>query len=75
MPPLYFSNTIDNFPIVSDKIVQIEVLRQGQPVRNDVSNVNEGNQFSGKENEMHLTTKNAFIFECYFDLSWFPFDY
>ena len=54
--------------------VQVEILRQGEPVQNDVSRVKEGNQFSGKENELHLTAKDDLIFECSFELSWFPFD-
>ena len=75
LPPLYFTNTVDNLPIMTGNTVQVEILRQGEPIRNDISRMNEGNQFSGEENELLLAAKDELIYECLFELSWFPFDF
>ena len=74
LPPFYYSNTVDDVPILMGNRVRVEIKRQGEPKGNDVSKINEDYQFSGKENELHLTAKDDLIFECSFELSWFPFD-
>ena len=73
LPPLYFGNTEERVPILTGK-VQVELLRQGEPEKNDVSRINEGYQFSGDKSELHLTAKNVLFYDCVFELSWFPFD-
>ena len=75
LPPLYFSNTEDEVPILMGNQVRVEILRQGEPVRNDASRLNEGNQFSGEENELHLEASDELIFKCTYELSWYPFDF
>ena len=74
LPPLYYSNTVDDVLISMGNLVNVKILKQGEPVQNDVSRINEQNQFSGEENELHLTATDEVIFKCYFELSWFPFD-
>lgn len=71
LPPLYFRNTEERVPI---GVTRVKILRQGEPEQNDVSRINEGNQFSGEENELHLTANDEITFKCIFELSWFPFD-
>ena len=75
LPPLYLSNTADQIPILMGNKVRVEVLRQNKPERNDESRMNEGTQFRGKENELHLVAKDELVFKCSFELSWFPFDF
>ena len=74
LPPLYFRNTEERVPILMGDIVRVKVLRQGEAEQNDVSKTNEGNQFSGEQNELHLTSKDETVYKCIFELSWFPFD-
>ena len=74
LPPLYFSNTDEKVPILTGKHVQVEVLRQGEPEKIDVSRINEGNQYSGDKSELHLTARDVLFYNCVFELSWFPFD-
>ena len=74
LPPLYFSNTEEKVPILTGKHVQVEVLRQGEPEKIDVSRINEGNQYSGDKSELHLTARDVLFYNCVFELSWFPFD-
>ena len=75
LPPLVYSNTVDDVPILNGNLMRVKVLRQSEPKPNDVSIINEGNQFSGEENELFLAAKDELIFKCTFDLSRFPFDY
>ena len=74
LPPLYYSNTIDDVPISMANLFNVEILRQGKPNQNDVSRINEQNLFSGEENELHLKATDEVVFKCSFELSWFPFD-
>jgi hypothetical protein len=74
LPPLYFRNTEERVPILMGNLVRVEILRQGEPKQNDESRMNEEHQFSGEENELHLTAKAETIYKCIFELSWFPFD-
>ena len=74
LPPLYYSNTFDDVPISMANLFNVKILRQGKPHQNDVSIINEKNQFNGEENELHLTATDELIFKCHFELSWFPFD-
>lgn len=74
LPPLYFSNTKGNMPILAAYSVALEILRHGKPVKNDVSQLNEGNIFSGDENDLYLVAKINPSFHCFFELSRFPFD-
>ena len=75
LPPMYYSNTVDDIPILMGNRVQVEIKRQGEPERTDVSRINEDHQFSGEENELHLVARDELIFKCSFELSWFPFDF
>ena len=74
LPPLYFSNTIGNVPILTDDSKTVKVLRQGESIYNDVSELNEGHIFSGEENGLQLKTQYEQTFKCLFELSKFPFD-
>ena len=74
LPPFYYSNTVDDVPILMGNRVRVEIKRQGEPKGNDVSRINEEYQFSGKENELNLVAKDELIYKCNFELSWFPFD-
>jgi hypothetical protein len=74
LPPFYYSNTVDDVPILMGNRVRVEIKRRGEPKRNDVSRINEDYQFSGEENELNLVAKDEVTYKCNFDLSWFPFD-
>ena len=74
LPPLYFSNTIGNVPILIDDSKTVKILRQGESIYNDVSELNEGHIFSGEENGLQLKTQYEQTFKCLFELSKFPFD-
>ena len=76
LPQLTFSNTNGNHPISIDHDGgdSLEVERIGLPKLNDLSYLNEGNQFSGKENSLLLFTIHQHDFQCIFDLTKFPFD-
>ena len=50
------------------------VLRQGLPIKSGFSELNEGNTYSGSENDLQLTTAQEPTFKCQFDLTNFPFD-
>ena len=74
LPPLYFSNTIGNVPILNDDSKTVNVLRQGKSIYNDVLELNEAHIFSGEENGLQLKTQYEQTFKCLFELSKFPFD-
>ena len=74
LPPLIFKNTEERVPILMGKEVRVEVLRQGEPKKCEVSQMHEGNQFSGDKNELQLVAKDVLFYNCVFELSWFPFD-
>ena len=71
LPPLYYSNAKEDASI---NVVHVEILRQGEPENNDVSELNEGWLFKGAENELQLVAKDELTFRCSFNLSSFPFD-
>ena len=71
LPPLYYSNTKEDASI---NVVHVEILRQGEPENNDISELNEGWIFKGAENELRLVAKDEPTFRCSFNLSRFPFD-
>ena len=71
LPPLYYSNTKEDASI---NVVHLEILRQGKPENNDISELIEGWLFKGAENELQLVAKDELTFRCSFNLSRFPFD-
>ena len=74
LPSLYYSNTVDDLPILMGNHFQVDIVRQSEPDQNDIARIHEENQFSGEENELYLTATDEHTFKCEFDLSWFPFD-
>ena len=74
LPPLYFSNAAGNIPIASGDTVGVKVLKQGIPNLKNVMELNEGNIFLGKENDLELNAKHEGLFRCNYKLSNFPFD-
>ena len=74
LPPLYLSNTKGNVPISTADVFDLQIKRQGVAVRNDVSQLNERNMYSGDENDLYLKVKIESSFICSFELSTFPFD-
>ena len=74
IPPLYFSNTNENKELLSGSSNRIEVIKQGEPIPNDISDVDEENVFIGDDNHLEFHSTNDLTFECHFELSKFPFD-
>ena len=54
LPPLTFSNTDGNVPLLGDDSIKVEVLRQGSAILNNLYKLNEGTHFKGDENDLLL---------------------
>ena len=74
LPPLYFSNTKENKPILEGRPLDVNVITKSEPILNEISEVDESNVFKGDDNDLELLSKNELAFKCLFDLSRFPFD-
>ena len=76
LPPLYFSNTKGKVPISTGYSFDLQIIRQGTAVKNGISQWNEGNVYSGSENDLYLAVKIQSTFQCFeeFEFSKFPFD-
>ena len=74
LPPLYFSNTESNHEIIDDASILVEVIRLGSPKPNELHYLDEGNEYTGADNDLKLSTQQQLDFQCTFELSKFPFD-
>ena len=66
LPPLYFSNTRGNSPLLGEDSITLEVLQQGSPKLESDKELNEGEIFSGEENELLLRGYYQHNFHRYF---------
>ena len=74
LPPLTFSNTLGDTPILSEDLTDVKILKQGGYVHNDITDLHEGTLFHGNENDFQLQGKYEKTFKCLFELKKFPFD-
>ena len=74
LPPLIFSNTVGNMPILSDEPIVVKILKQGEYVHKKIMDLHEGTLFHGNENDLQLNGQYETIFKCLFKLKRFPFD-
>ena len=73
LPPLYFSNTNGNSPLLN-KDQTVEILKQGDPKLNSENELNSAYTFEGSENDLSLFGQYQHNFDCDYHLSNFPFD-
>lgn len=75
LPPLYFANTRSgNVQLLGDLSQTVQILREGDAVLKDVRAFNEGELYSGYENELQLFTQLEKEFKCDYNFTCFPFD-
>ena len=74
MPPLIFSNTAGNSPILADDSLTIQIIKEGEAVSFPSSSLHECSYYDGKENNLYVRVKHQLDFHCDFELSNFPFD-
>ena len=68
LPPLIFSNTVGNMPILSDVPIIVKILKQGAYVHKKIIDLHEGTLFHGNENDLQLDGQYETIFKCLFKL-------
>ena len=64
LPPLTFSNTDGNSPLLGENSIKVEVLRQGSAKLNNLYQLNEGTYFKGDENDLLLYVDHECNFHC-----------
>ena len=74
IPELIFSNMIGSNLISRDDAVVVKILKQGEYINNDITDLNEGTLFHGSENDLQLDAYYENTFKCLFELKRFPFD-
>lgn len=75
LPPLIFSNTEEIVHVSAEDSIGVKIIKQqDSPVPNNLKEFNEGNTFSGDQNELVLFAHHHYNFHCPFELSRFPFD-
>ena len=72
-PPIQFSNT-EKQVLLNDKKAIIEILKRGNFVYNDLTDVHEGYIFKGSDNDIKYSREYQEHFYCSFDLRYYPFD-
>ncbi len=73
-PILAFSNSEDGIRTKLDDNAFLNVIREGQPKPNPLTEIYEDQVYEGAENHLILSRMYTITFHCPFDLAWFPFD-
>ena len=73
LPPLTFSNTLGNEPILQESI-GVQILREGIATTKQPQKLNEGTYYNGSENSIVLFGTYQHQFDCLFRLKDYPFD-
>ena len=74
LPPLMFSNSFGNVPLLQEDSLTVQVLKEGKPTIKSEKALNEGERYSGYENSLVLFGQYQNYFFCAFELTYFPFD-
>ena len=60
--------------IWNDESIVVKILKQGQSIHNEMSDLHEETLYLGDENDLQLDGQYETTFKCLFELKNFPFD-
>ena len=74
IPKLIFANTDEQLSTVLDDDTSVKVQRMGSYSLADMEALNSDQIYDGKENELKTERFYNTIFDCQYDMAWYPFD-
>ena len=74
IPPLTFSNTISIERLLNDDKTTMDIVKTGNPEYSIPRELHESVFFKGSENTIRYAREYQMVFQCNYDLHYYPFD-